>query len=469
MPIAPPVSSGRSMGLAKLGEPCFAPSCAMMEHGLEDGNAVEVTTSQRSRKSMLRVRLLGIADRIMPSTVADGIHQPITIVNLRRALLSTIFPVNLSHCVLLFSVEELDNGDAGNSGDVIIKVSCGTSVLRAEMSLEGPAGTIRMPSTSLFSLPLMSDVGGFIAWEPSELRVEVDSGDGKFNSCVPLVHVPYAPMSDETRRALLSKPQSAKAVRLQIICSRCHEGITPVVALNRGTGALEETATSHGSQIWYEDLPDMFECRCGTLKVPLKYIRSGMPSLLGQMNNILPDGSVVEPAMTRTGAYGVVDDFRRLLATEPPEEEVQQFIQNHLLMLSPFAAAKIFFKPAILTKYKADFGILTSRNELLLIEIERPNLQLFKADGGQAAPLTHAVDQIREWEQIITEHRAAALGMIDCDAPSVARVRYLVIAGRDLRDCEEFTNRLLRSSVHPEFMTFDHLIASVEAVIKSTY
>lgn len=406
---------------------------------------------------MSRLRLLGIAERVVPSSLADGIRIPISIMNLRRAIISSIFPLNVSRQFLVFAFEE-----DGLTGSISIKVSCGSSRLEAIITLEGPNAPPPPSPIAIFSLPLTYENKGMIAWEPGAIQVETICGNSETQTAyIPLFYGPLPPMSDEIRRALLTKANTAKMVRIQIACDECHDEIVPIVALKR-------EPKGYGHAVWYEDLPDLFVCRCQKLKVPLTYLRTGMPSLLTQTNNILPDGSIIELAMTREEAYRIVDKFRELISTDPLEEEIQQYIQTYLLMLAPFAASKLYFKPPMLTKKKADFGILTPRNELILIEIERANLQILKTKGGQAAPLTHAVDQTREWEEIITEHRAATLAMIDPEI-SPANIKYVVIAGRASEEHEESTNRLLRSSRHPEFMTYDHLIASVEAIIKATY
>src|SRR5258708_22795188 len=102
-------------------------------------------------------------------------------------------------------------------------------------------------------------------------------------------------------------------------------------------------------------------------------------------------------------------EFLHLVNADPPEESLQKFIEDHPVLLHQFPAEKLFFKPPILTRFKADFAVVTSQKELILIEIERPSTCLLKQNGEQHSDLTHAVEQINQWLGVLDDHRLSVL------------------------------------------------------------
>jgi Domain of unknown function (DUF4263) len=122
----------------------------------------------------------------------------------------------------------------------------------------------------------------------------------------------------------------------------------------------------------------------------------------------------------------------------------------------------LFFKPAILTRFKADFAIVTPQKELVLIEIERAGTRLLRKDGGQHADLTHAIGQIHSWLHEIDEHRLAVLDSLEIPREMVSKVRGVVIAGRDSGNDASHLRRL-KGSDHGRvtLLTYDDLSAGL--------
>lgn len=133
------------------------------------------------------------------------------------------------------------------------------------------------------------------------------------------------------------------------------------------------------------------------------------------------------------------------------------------MLFCSFAPKYLFFKPPILNKYRADFGIVTPRNELLLIEIERPQMRLQNRDGHMHHEATHAFGQLRDWRYDIDIDRDGFLRLISNCPRDIVRVRYMLIAGRDLGDDREMARKLISTSDGVEFMTFDHLLQTARA------
>ena len=102
-----------------------------------------------------------------------------------------------------------------------------------------------------------------------------------------------------------------------------------------------------------------------------------------------------------------------------------------------------------------------------MIEIETPDTRLLKKDGDQAAPLTHAINQVQNWLHIIDEHRVAALTAMRIDPQMVGNIRGVVIAGRDAGYDKDHLRRLKSVlSGRISFLTFDDLAASLSALVE---
>jgi hypothetical protein len=161
------------------------------------------------------------------------------------------------------------------------------------------------------------------------------------------------------------------------------------------------------------------------------------------------------------------DTFGRLLNSDPKEETIQKFIENNLIVLHQFSAERIIFKPAILTKYRADFGILTPQKELILIEIEHTKTRLLRKDGGEAGGLTHAIDQVENWLRTVDDHRIAFLSELNIEPDAVSAVRGVVIAGRDKgQDAKQLRALKGRDRGRILFRTFDDLLFSVGSLAR---
>ncbi len=105
-----------------------------------------------------------------------------------------------------------------------------------------------------------------------------------------------------------------------------------------------------------------------------------------------------------------------LLANEPREEELQQFLAKHphfllgLLGSNDAGDLAYLIKPHVGTKHKADFGLLMTSQagaRLTLVEIEPSVANLFTRNGTPAKRLQTALGQILDWQQWISEHRSS--------------------------------------------------------------
>jgi hypothetical protein len=411
--------------------------------------------------------LLGIADRVNPRGTMS-VAVPMDILGLRQVVISHIFPLDLRNYQFLIGFPpgsptkgRLQISMAERPGEEI------WAEYKLDTGNDADPGPGTMERQMVIAFPLRGNIVQSTVWQPGRLQVQLDLGEEKYQlGFIEFAYVPAPPLSEDVRRAIESNPGLWGALRFEIKCSKCGEGITPFVALKRPSPGRPKPPGP--APTWYQDLPDEFHCSCGTFKIPLRYLRESMHALLSATNSLHPDGSLrtEETPLSTAEVERVLRAFVDLLDEEPDEGEIQAFIQENTMLLAPFAARQLFFKPKIVNKYAADFGIVTPRGDLLLIEIERPALKLMKSDGTQGHELTHAFSQPQSWHHEITENRAAVLRGIPNCPDDIGTIKYLVIAGRSKDYNLEDLTRLLRGTLFCELMTYDHLVEGVRNSVR---
>jgi hypothetical protein len=219
--------------------------------------------------------------------------------------------------------------------------------------------------------------------------------------------------------------------------------------------------------VWYTDLPDQFRCHCEATLIDLASIRRNLHGPLGTFASPSAEPLDYIPLYEAASLDNLRMEFMHLLDSRQPEEVLQKFIEDNPILLRQFPAEQILFKPPILTFYNADFAVLSPQGELVLIEIEKADTRLLKKNGDQAAPLTHAIDQVQRWLQVIDEHRVAALASMKIEPQMVGNVRGVIIAGRDRGNDKDHLRRLKSMlSGRIAFLTFDDLAGSLAALIE---
>ena len=170
----------------------------------------------------------------------------------------------------------------------------------------------------------------------------------------------------------------------------------------------------------------------------------------------------------KSAIENIKSNFSKLIRGKYQEEKIQKYFEENTILLHQFPADQIFFKPRILTFFIADFAIITPQKELILIEIEKTDIRLLKKDGGIAAPLNHAFDQVRDWLHIIDEHKLAFLDSLEINKDCVSTVKGVIIAGSD----EGYDAKKLRRLKSIDFgrivfLTYDDILFSLNALLKS--
>jgi hypothetical protein len=269
------------------------------------------------------------------------------------------------------------------------------------------------------------------------------------------------PLSTERIAAIKSDPSAAKQVNIEIGCRKCPSKMRAYASLDRSVKNEAE-----GWQ-WYETIPDNFLCECGSTKIDLATIRRNLHGFLGSQLRQESEQLNFIPLYEKSSLERIKKEFLRLINSDLKEEFIQQFLYENPILLHQFPSDRLFSKPPILTFFNADFGIVTPQKELILIEIEKTTTRLLRKDGGIAAQLTHALDQVREWIHIVDEHRLAVLDTLQIERERVSLIRGVVIAGRDAGYDAQHIRRLKGTDWgRITILTYDDLLFAFNSLIR---
>jgi hypothetical protein len=285
------------------------------------------------------------------------------------------------------------------------------------------------------------------------------------SSPIGAIHFHYAkspPLTPDQIKAIASDPNSVKLIQLVLGCKFCSTKLKVYTGFSRSP-ELEQDGC-----IWQTDLTGEFACVCGRNKYSLEYINQSMHGLLLKDFTKELTGLSYVRQYAHSQVKQIVTDFIQLLDKERLEQPVQEFIEKHPILLSRFHAKRLFVKPNILGRFNADFALVDSRNQLLLIELEKPSLKLFKKDGHPSQDLMHAYGQVTDWLHQYAQYSGAILDALGLKAAEVVSARGAVIAGRSKAVTHEVLRRHMSSPPYQniEFMTCDDLGMSLLEISK---
>ncbi len=415
-----------------------------------------------------QVAFLGFAERAGP--VQEGPFTKWNVIGLKSNILTFFFPMSLAGVKWALAFRNIGGGASPVEFKLLIKNACGENVgwLNMEMTREASAAPpvqIDQPVVSYAPegwtvILASSDEDPIVISRPGSYLVsQVKPNNSEETVVVFNVFLANPPaLTSERIAAIKSDPSAVKAARIEIACKNCPSKVRAWVGLDR--------TSSHEDFSWYEEIDDEFVCGCGTTKLDLRSIKRNLHGLLGHPLG-LPSAEIrFTPLYERSALDELRINFGRLLDSDPPEEILQKFIQANPLLLHQFPAESLFFKPAILTFFNADFALVPPQKELIVVEIETTQTRLMTKSGNEAGPLRHAFDQVRNWLHVIDEHRLAVLDSLGIKRELVSSVRGVVIAGRDRGYDAEHLRRLKgvdRGRIM--FLTFDDLAFGLAALV----
>ena len=268
------------------------------------------------------------------------------------------------------------------------------------------------------------------------------------------------PLTSDRIAAIKSDPNAAKSARFILECNQCGEVVKSYTGLNH----LDDQEKN--GFIWYEDLPDRFKCKCGQIDLDLTILRRNMHGLLGRHYT---QGEVSFTRLYEKDALEkIAKNFNNLLDSDPLEEVAYQFIKDNPILLHQFSSKRIFYKPPILSKYKADIVILNQKKELLLIELDKSGTRILKKDGGLTADAQRPFTQVNEWLHMVEEEKSAVLRGMDLISSDVSKIRGIIIMGRNKGyDEEHFRKFNWIDFGKVDFYTYDDLLNSLIILIRN--
>ncbi len=414
-----------------------------------------------------RIALLGICSRARYERGEPPELSYIDILGLRKVVLPYIYPFDASTQYLALAVYGIE---ISNPGAVVLRKRDGNQVFRCDIKAQSSSETAiansngkkhsdpksgilvavsDMPSWTVLLAPL----NGVVLNEPQTLEAFLLTNEGD----IPLGGLVFGlasapPLTPDRIAAIKSDPRAIKALRLHLGCKHCDSKLKVFAALEKPEEVGE-------GLIWYQDVPESFECSCGKTKLTLGILRTNMQALLGNRDidarNLSFSALYEHRAIDHTSS-----DLLHLIKSKPREEDVQQFLSKNPIIFHFLSPLRLYEKPPILSKHQADFAILDSRGTLLLVEIERPDILLIRKDGATSAEMEHAISQVQDWLFLYEKHRGAVLDCLDLGDREVTRVRGLVIAGRDGGyDAEKLRRFKWQDRGAIDCMTYDDLLS----------
>lgn len=421
--------------------------------------------------SILPIYFIGLAEELRKENLPFPIGK-LDIFGLSQRKTYTVFPIDTKPFSFIFAInlevyekiKELkidiydEIGNELGSFNFQLKKSDKT-----EVDSTSRESITFFPASSKWSI-ITGEIDIFIS-KPGTFFLKTDLDSEKLTiGDFSLFYQKASPLSIETIRAIESDPNSSKAVKFEIFCKNCSGRIKMYTALKRSP-KIEASGF-----IWNEDLPNSFHCDCGRTEVDLIYVKESLHSLLGKDIKLF-EGITHSRRYLHEEVLKKVKEFKELIGKKKDEKSVQEFLEKKPILFAKFHAKKIFVKPKILGKFIADFAVLDSSNQLLLIEIERPSLHLFKNDGHRTADLMHAYEQIKDWLNEYNRNFHAFLEGLNLGQDEVGAVKGVVIAGISEKENPKHLRRHLSSPPYPDidFLTFDDLHKSLSQISRELF
>ena len=265
------------------------------------------------------------------------------------------------------------------------------------------------------------------------------------------------PLSDGERRAIASRPSAIVGVGMGFGCNKCRDEIEVYGTLCPGTPPPQNCGPA---AVALESAPDSWTCKCGASNMNLSYLKLGVHDVFRRPWEYKRDPISDFTPLYEAGRIEVIHSrYEALIASASTEEPVQKFIEEHSILWGFLSPVVILHKPAVLTKKKADFGILTQDRVLYLVEIEKPVTRLVNKNGSIAAEIQKGADQIRDWQLVVSDRRSSLLKELDIDEGEVHDIRYLLIGGLAKKTSHRGLAKLRGSPLAPktDFYCFDEL------------
>lgn len=264
--------------------------------------------------------------------------------------------------------------------------------------------------------------------KPDQIDVIADLNDREFHIgafrcefCLP------PPISEQERTAIKSRPGAINVIWFGLQCKTCQDRVEYYLPLDQ---KMKPSADAKRG-IFLPTAPDAWNCKCGATNVPLIYCKQGLHDLFRRASAGRGKKEMRFIPLYQRGAIAAIKEkYQKMLVDYADDEEsLQKFIEANPILWNFLAPTRIWRKPPILTKHKADFGILTTSSILYFVEIEKPATRLVTKAAKISADLEAGLDQIRNWQIEVEKRREAVLDGLELVQKDVHDIRYVLIAG----------------------------------------
>jgi len=161
------------------------------------------------------------------------------------------------------------------------------------------------------------------------------------------------------------------------------------------------------------------------------------------------------------GLGDIINTFERLIERQDLHEkiDVHPFMAKHTFLLHPNPESVISeVSIGLGTEYKIDFLIREPDGEFIVVEIENPNRDIVTKSGNLSAYVNHAVQQVEDWQEWITEN----LPTVQRYYPGMTPPRGLVIIGRSSQLTHKEKQKLARRNANlsgrMKIITYDEVV-----------
>ena len=161
-------------------------------------------------------------------------------------------------------------------------------------------------------------------------------------------------------------------------------------------------------------------------------------------------------------------EYQQLLSKpDIRERTIQLYLESHIVLIDP-SAIRVQPQVSLGAEYRADFVIETYDGLYKLVEIEKPTDSLYLKNGDPSSALTHAEQQVLDWQRWIRQNIAyirfeSQLPMNDPEG--------LVIIGLRARMSQDEIHRLEERNISRrgriKVITFDDLSLQLNQLIEN--
>lgn len=277
---------------------------------------------------------------------------------------------------------------------------------------------------------------------------------GSFNT----FHIPAQELTSSAIEAIKSNPFARKSVRLEIKY-KTGEFIKAYAGIDN------KKKKDMDDYVWYKDLPDEFKFEDGKI-IDLHYIKENLHGLLG--GPIEQNGNIesFDRYYSQSALIKLYTEFKKLIDDNLSEEHYQNFIEKNPILLSFLSPKLLSYKSPIGSKYVTDITILNSQNQLVLIELQTPNIELFTNSGQINHKLQKEIDQVQNWLDEVEKDRYGTirnLNIAGLNQDLVSKVKGIVICGRRKEEELKYHHKLNRfQSI--EIYNYDDLLDNLLSV-----